>query len=274
MIITQGCACDYLRLGSFDEEDFGSFYKAIGCDITQEPSERLMQYDGYRPKYNVFVGEADQGNKRHLLFQVSGADSDPFFRAFHRRAPRSSRVDFQLTLPKPEGFSARVLADKLEKSKSWVGRPPKIRLREDGGLDTVYVGVADSDRLTRIYVKPDDAGKHWLRYEVQFGRKLANAVWAEYCAFSGSPDEFMFDKLSAEFKRVPRLRMLSAFRDFLGDDGNRTRHPVPVKDVNRTLRWLFKTVGPAIVRLSNDHNTSHELRLWFSELSKEIFNNG
>lgn len=251
---------DYARFTTFDVEIGNYFMDFLGDGMGEG---RVMQYQGIKSR-DAFAGEAMQKSSRHFLYQVSGGRSHDVCRVFrlgmYGRDLRSTRLDVQLTIPLPDNYSARVVADFWRDCDRWGnGRPANIRLQENtDGLDTVYIGSRTSERYVRVYVKEDDMGARYLRFEVEYKGDLSRKVWGQFL----DSELGIYELLRGELDRLPGLPLL--LRDFgmflLEVDSVGVAGSKRVLDDAKTMRWLRDSVTPALERMLNSHDYSGDAR--------------
>lgn len=224
--------------------------------LTPVNEQRRMQYRGFTAN-NVFFGIAEQLGKPHYMVQASGEQADAFCSQATCYHMNCTRIDLQVTIEKPATFDARRLYDDLNRWDA-PGRPRQVSMIQSGdGCDTVYIGNRQSDRFTRVYVKPTDSDGHVLRFETEYKGDHARTTFDYVLGGRGAIDSV----LVAELKDLPD-DLQGVFRLFSAACGADAHRP-KIKRVtgqNATLDWLRKQVEPTVARLCNDHDCGQEAR--------------
>jgi hypothetical protein len=254
----QSGGLDYLRLTSFDTDDRDAWREwALHPDTGLPPwddwkGSRRRQYRGLQAG-QVFMGHAVQCDRPHFQLDIAGPMADD---AWHYGLPgKPTRIDLQVSIPLPAGYSSRDLYDLLD-AGDWRRRRTCRLLQNDDGLDTVYVGSRDSDRLLRIYVKQVTEGPEgrWLRFEAEFKGDAAVALQPLLTAENEAYDALFASVLAGELGRLPQPAQdyLTAVRQALGAGQAFTVPRARGDDASR-LRWLRQTVYPVIFEVSRSH---------------------
>ena len=183
-LFTEIGLADWLNLTSFQDSDWELFLDYFGTMKTlfgyEVKNQSLRGYKGMlmlpEEGGSIFMGVAAQNGKPHYLLSIAGYLADGALRHDFGSA-RCSRIDLQLTFPKPADYSARSLKDELLSSVDNARNREvrKIGLVESDGYDTIYIGSRKSDRFTRLYIKELDDGDY-LRYEVELKGRVARSV--------------------------------------------------------------------------------------------------
>lgn len=251
---------DWITLTTFDRDIWSEWHTTVLSGEVQESEKtKRMQYGGVLVN-GVFVGQAIQRKRRHYMLQASGQAADGIFPflAWNRETVNCTRIDLQITIDLPTGYSGRKLYDGL---KEWDGdgKPRQLELRESGdGLDTVYIGSRQSDRFTRIYVKPLASGAHAIRFETEFKGQHANSVVQGIIA---DPDN-LAGFLAGEITSLPELKfgLSKRFLGALGHNLALRSKPKRRDELTGGLRWLKTQVDPAMLRLMRDHEVGYTVR--------------
>ena len=257
MIINTGLI-DWITLTTFSGEIYRKWHDTIFSTQNQKAEvAKRMQYRGVVVD-GVFLGQAVQQGRRHAMLQCSGERADEVFPFLHYDGDvKCTRIDLQVTIDLPMNYDARALYDGI---KEWqaVGKPRAVSLVESGdGLDTVYIGSRQSDRFTRIYVKPLADGARVIRFETEFKGQHASHVVQLLIA---DPNN-LAKLLAGEVDALPELKFGLSER-FLAALGYNTLRSRPKRKDALTggLRWLMHQVDPAILRLMNDHEVGYTVR--------------
>lgn len=227
---------------------------------------KVLQYDG-QDIDGVFWGAAMQAGRDHFMVRSSGETSH--YLAMEHGALLSmncTRIDLQMTVDLPVGYSALGLREELVAAKWNNGRRPKVTcILGDNGLDTVYVGSRTSDRYLRCYVKETDEGRV-LRYEIETKGDLALSIWHRMGSLNVGT--VAAQALADSYARIPedgRNGWLSCFaglkeygdRSFVGSR--------VVTEASRTMQWLQESVLPAVARLASDHEQRVKVAGWLRD---------
>jgi hypothetical protein len=268
--------CDWLTLTSFEKSVFNAFDKVFDAylerhDVNEVAAEvrGYVGYKGFTGTGSCSLTEGRQSDRRHYQFQVTGGDSAITSIDAQQMVSgaKCTRIDLQVTVEQPEGFSARALADALN-AASWSGTPRIIRLIENSdGMDTVYIGSQKSHTLIRIYVKEIGAeGGFAVRFEVQVRKPRSHAFWVDLC--TGETDVGSF--LAYEFGRLPKIDILlwSVLEDVLSETPTGVHLPKVVKDMSKRFVWFNTQVYPALQKLVNDHDYGEHVAFMLAELLK------
>lgn len=258
MILNAGLI-DWITLTTFSPGIYQEWHDTIfSTQIHEAETAKRMQYQGVVVN-GVFLGRAIQNKRRHAMLQASGAAAHGIFPflEFDAKEVRCTRIDLQVTVDLPAGYDARALYDDI---KEWDtdGKQRTPSLVESGdGLDTVYIGNRQSDRFTRIYVKPLADGSRAIRFETEFKGEHADNVVQQLIA---DPDN-LERLLAGEVDALPPLKfgLSERFRSVLGHNPRRSK-PKRKDALTGGLRWLTNQVNPAMLRLMNDHEVGYTVR--------------
>lgn len=251
-------APDYLTLGTWSEPVANTLLQALER-LSLEPlkDEKRMQYVGLR-KGGIFLGDAEQLGRKHWLCIASGMSAALLFNEASFLPAKCSRIDLQCTTPLPQGWNHRDAYESIKRAKPALS----VTIVESGdGFDTLYIGRRSSRRFIRLYIKPDAAGKAWLRFEVEYKKELAQQVW-ETTRKAENPTQLWGDMLLGEALTVQGLP--SGFAGMLytlqayGAGKRPGKERVPTG--GNTYRWLRQQVDPAILRGMYDHDDGHAIR--------------
>lgn len=251
MIVNQA-AIDWMTITSYEKE-FGRAVKSFvdnEVEVITKQQSKLLGYSGTRVvayRGSIFLGQSLAG---HWMLTASGEIADAIFRhhcLIHMHV-KCTRMDIQVTVPEPEMWSQRALAGAVADSGRF-GTYSHI-VSQDG--QTVYLGSRKSDVFVRIYEKNDaeiDAGRVWLRYEVEYKADRSNSLY-----------ERLRDGANMGGFLVDSIQRVSAVEPALGDvflpclagiPPNRIRL---VKELGNTEKWLMNQVFPALQKAVNGPN--------------------
>lgn len=258
-------AVDYLRVGSWASE-MSYYWLALVQQIARvenvsAESKRFLQYRGTGCSW-AFAGVAQQGKERreHTLIQISGERAHTYRQQVRALAEKgggkATRVDLQVTVPMVGTWEPEEWAETLVRGE-WGHRPPGVRvILGDDGLHTLYIGSRGSTRYIRFYVKEDDRGDRYLRFEVEYKGDRAQFVW-ERC----HDEQKIRAILGGELEKLPLWRQGAQYRAIevaLVPGGavpalNRTSG-------GKTIAWMHETVDPVVRRLLASHEYGGTMR--------------
>lgn len=253
--------CDYVRMTSYDDPTGHAFRlyfeQLIEKHAWSVRDGNWLQYVG-KVTDHAFCGSAIQSDKRlNHLIHVSGETANtiyPDFANYGADLVECTRFDVQLTLPMPDDFSLRFICDYLRglEPSAWPGKQNRGRhvgpLLDDGGMDTLYIGSRESDSFIRIYVKVDDEGNYYVRFEVEMKGKRSREVFRQLRHYD------LHRILAGEFDRLPSVPC--DYWHALGDVLNNPHQITVPRDVvteDSTFRWFADVVRPSLRRLLNSH---------------------
>lgn len=242
---------DYLTLTTYESELAEKWHEEnfIGREFEEK---KRMQYQGvlvYERGGSWFLGSGEQKGEAHYMMQVSGSAAEI---AFHRykshiidHSAKPSRIDLQLTIERPEGWSQSNLIMECESK----GLKPRVERSggEYGELVTVYTGTRTSGRMNRTYEKESKDGDRYIRFETEYGRDYSLPVAYGLAVGSDTIQEF----LNGE---VRRRKAVSMFEYFFVGEGVKLPKAKKVKATTKTERWLLNVVLPCLVRYKNSHD--------------------
>jgi hypothetical protein len=264
-MFTNAPAFDWFTLTTWSREIFGYMQRiAEHYAIAPGYDARRMQYRGVQYG-GVFVGDGIQQERQHYLLQASGMDAHIIYPDALQMPVKATRIDLQCTVQRPADWKAIDVAGALRAypPDAWgKGGRRKIVVYDDEGWDTIYIGSRASDRVIRLYVKPDDTGAPFLRFEVEYKGSLAPQIFDE-CRIVTDVESHIGGILLDEIEAIPGLsgvlpeKMLSACR--MGRPGTRPKH-LRTPSMGRTAQWLMRQVQPAIMRAMADHDEGPMIR--------------
>lgn len=251
-------AIDWLTLTTFTNLAGNELLRvARRCATNSEPkNRRIMQYEG-KTWGNTFYGVAEQRGRGHMMLRASGATAHEAYDEIMQSNPAMSvsctRIDLQVTVRLTWNYSARALCDQL-RTADWNGHKRKVTMIEGGdGLDTIYIGSRDSERMYRIYVKRVD-NESYLRWEAEIKGDLADQTWV---AITVGGADAMNSIARGEFGRMPYVpnRAIDEIAACMDKYQAREIRPVErVRDSSSTMQWVSRAVSPAVNRMLSDHD--------------------
>lgn len=212
--------CDYLRLATFHPEHYQTLAPIVlNIPLDQDRREtRWLDYKGFGNKSNTaFAGQGTikSGRRKgqwHSVAHLSGEQSNMLLQYHFPDEIYCTRIDLQVTVRCPEKYDAYKFHQDLEDEEiDWPARRRKPLLIKGpkGEGDSVYIGSRDSDKYIRVYEKFNEAGKRFLRLEVEYKRQRARNTY-EYITARRQDTAIAF-LLMSELDLLPRLEIV----DFL-----------------------------------------------------------
>jgi len=261
--------CDWITVGSFDERNRRRWETVLSSEFAINQYEAKQQmYVGTRYT-GGFVGQGEQRGLVHTICKVTGANANKVLYRILRASAgnyRFTRMDIQLTIDLPEFHSARKLADHLKSSQNL-----SIRLIENGGMDTVYVGSRQSARMWRIYVKEDSEKNLYLRFELEVKNGKDNLADRLALNIKKNGHRIM---ASYFFNHLDRLNLPEAYTAILSDFRTGGTAPLPkeVRDTGgKTWRWLDGVVKNSIIKYASEsHGRAEYVINWLIEIIDTI----
>lgn len=256
---------DYLTITTFEPSIMAELYKwhiAIGSEL---PNRKRGNYVGSvtNDRYgSSFCGVAKQGDREHVMMQVSGLLSESAFTATKEfvisgRA-RVTRIDLQITVDYDrEVWSQYDLFCALKEENG--GRSVNYRESKSGPqnsiLATVYYGSRTSDNMVRIYEKRGLNDDIHLRFEVEYKSARAQEVHSALCA--GSNRRAL---LWGQMLKLPDV--LGLRRLYSPHLKTTPTYTTVVRESGDTERWLNTVVLKALDRFLAQHD---ENSAWMAE---------
>jgi len=200
-------------------------------------------YVGWRVG-GVFCGQAGD----YVLAQWSGDDAESAMKRLVTQPVVPTRIDLQTTVKHAERYpdSAQDIYNDIKKWRADGTYRWSSRLISSETGDTLYIGSRESEVMLRYYDKSEayeaELGTYW-RYEVEFKRAAAVAVWATLSAWPNWAvriSDLVFDKFSDRdimpvYARGDTWSEMEIVRQFSTEE---TR-----------IDWLARQVRPSISKL-------------------------
>lgn len=257
--------CDWLTVGSFDQRNkrrwetvLGSEFELVKLDMKQQMYVGVMYSGG-------FIGQAEQKGQVHTLCRVTGGNAHKIIYRLIRSCAgrfRFTRIDIQLTIVLPEFHSARSLADYLKQNQA-----SQVRLIENNGMDTVYVGSRQSAKMWRIYVKEDGDGNRYLRFEIEVKNGKDNLADRLAAHISKSGYAAMVGYF---FQTVERLNLPPEYQRIIDTYrlGETSILPKEIRDSGgKTWRWLDGVVKNSIIKYAQEsHGRGEYVIAWLIDI--------
>lgn len=248
---------DWITATSFDD-NFHAFWWEKLKDNDEKTEAKVMQYHGYHfPLENgsAFLGTADQHGRSHYMLRLSGYEAEqnklPILLQFRQGFVKITRVDFQVTIPKPADWSQWDLHVRLKERgrlTNWI--ESKIYGK---GFQTVYVGSRSSNRFARIYLKESGEGDILLRFEMEYKGQRANAIVKRLAHDGELPDEYLRHELQTTFKDEPLSLLFEPCLSGIRPANVRLK---VASSAEKREKWLLGQVLPAFTKHINSHEAS------------------
>jgi len=257
---------DYLTLTTFDGELATKWQKEHFLKVEVE-EKKVMQYQGamiYKNGGSWFLGVGEQKGEPHYMLQVSGGAGSVAFDLYKTYildgTAKPTRIDLQLTIDKPIGWSQSDLIIKCEQK----GLKPRVERSsgEYGELITVYTGTRASGRMNRTYEKESKDGDRYMRFETEFGRGYSLPVAHSLAVGDASIQDFINGE-------VRRRKDVDMFQFFSVGEGVELPKAKKVKATSKTERWLLNVVLPCIVKYRNSHDSDPKIIRMIEKACKE-----
>lgn len=237
-------------------ELIGACYAAGG--VPEEGVFGTEQYTGSRGD-GFFWGEGVQNGQPHYLIRTSGSFAHDFVMAcVERGAPlyecNVTRVDLQVTADNPRIAKLSEVGEALRAAppEQWggKGRRPKVRYYsdEDDAPDTLYIGSRKSLVMRRIYEKPVD-DEDMLRFEVEYKGEAAARVLYDVVRYN---ERRIATHLMGEYAKLPAPARVAwgPVMEYCKGHAQKVKVRARDHDSERTIRWLWASVLPALHRLA------------------------
>lgn len=264
--------CDYVTVTSWAHDYDKLIGEALGYTKALRGIEwfdtKIMQYEGVTHNTghgSVFVGRGMQKDRYHHMVRVSGSMADLLIEDILNASEdrKVTRVDYQITWPLPDWFSQWRFFNRMKKKGHTVGWRESRDRSTGTELSTVYIGSRTSSRFSRIYVKMDNLGEPYLRFELEMKGDRASVAARE----QGKGEdrvEYMAGCLYERLHKYDDELLKAVFGAFLGNTKIAPKVKV-VKGPDKTKNWLIGQVLPAFERYINEHDSDAEVVQMFRE---------
>lgn len=245
-IITHTLLVDYLRLATWDSQEYLALLPKIRIRRDGWSGRRWQQYSGHQSEDGLFYGLGDQAGRAHFIIHQSGALASNLFTwlATISQVDRldfyCTRIDLQITIPHPKGF------DFKRAHRALAGRKTLI-LGDDG--NTLYSGARTSDTFWRVYEKTPDL----LRVELEAKGRQARKIWMAIVDGQKLAEIWNHYLLASKLPKV----IVDAYT--LPDDVAEMPHIVEQPDMDGKLAWLTG-LDSLVYKLLADHDTGERAR--------------
>lgn len=253
-------AIDWLTLVTFNKDAADWARRTLHSDARVLGEElavaKRMQYVGNASSF-FFVGEADQGGKRHYLIQLWGARAHDHGSTLVREPDfgplfKCTRMDVQWTNERPGPVDLPAMGERLREapSNAWmfVGNRPRVDFyNNEDKKHTLYIGSRQSARMFRIYNKQFEDGLH-VRVEVEYKSALAEIARDMYVS---DPRQGLSRLLQSEWEALPKIATVYIpHLDSIADMSvERITVDYSQPELTATVNWVYHSVCPAIERL-------------------------
>ena len=239
-------ALDYIRLASWGHEPYTRVMSSL---MLAWPGKwdrgKWLQYSGWR-KESFFIGVGEQQNKRHAVMQASGSLAHRMTKGFINYPEwYCTRLDVQITVPRPEWVSLPKLRKKLGKKGTSL-----ISSQEN---DTLYLGARTSDCFTRLYEKMF-AEMH-LRLEFELKGNRSRAAWEAILA--GEHCDRVFNYYLSK-SRLPQ-KYIELFDGCEDDATERAMNKERIANAEKKLKWI-ESLDAAMLSAIGDHEIGERVK--------------
>lgn len=248
---------DWVTVTSFEDRiyDMGkAMMEALGLEKKEQRSQQYggVGVDGVTG--GMWVGTAIQTAKLHNMFRVWGElahnSLQQIANTYQPYRDNLKRLDAQVTIFEPEGWSQWELLLRCRKNGHTVSWPKAQRLADGQELATVYIGAREaSARYTRVYQKMTDSGRKLLRLEVELKEARALQHGKHLQEYAHGDLSKLRDELAFVAQQDKLLEL--AFAQVL--EGN--IRPIKVQRTeSNTAEWIKRQCIPAIDKYLNLHS--------------------
>lgn len=239
-------AIDYIRLASWGHVPYTHVMSRLMMTWSGGWDRgKWLQYSGWRKK-QFFIGLGEQQKKRHAVMQASGSLAQRMTKGFINYPEwYCTRLDVQITVPRPEWVSLPELRSKLGKKGTSL-----ISSQEN---DTLYLGSRTSDFFTRLYEKMFDDMHLRLEFELKGNR--ARMAWDAMLA--GEDSDRIFNYYLARSK-LPR-QYIELFDGCDDDATNRSMNKERIAVAEKKLKWI-ESLDSAMLSAIGDHEIGDRVK--------------
>jgi hypothetical protein len=237
---------DYIRLASWA----GTAYPLTTSKILEAwpggwEKGKWQQYAGWR-KAGFFIGHGEQDGRRHHVMHVSGNLAHRMQNGMAKQRDwYGTRIDIQVTIPKPRAISLPRLQKQLGKKIA------TLISSEDN--DSLYLGQRTSELFTRLYEKPLD--QLYLRLEFELKSTRARACWDAIIV--GESPSSIFKYYLIKSKLPDRVKK---YFDDADIESTKLAMDAEIRaDDAKTLAWI-NSLDKCMRRHMNSHTIGDQVR--------------
>ena len=243
---------DFVRLGSWDHKSYPYTLSTIMHAWPDDWEQgNWLQYKGWRKK-GFFIGHGEQNGERHHVLSTSGSLSEKMRKGLLKRDGwYATRVDVQITIPRPDEI---ILADVQRK----LGKKGTTLISSEEN-DTLYLGARTSELFTRLYEKPLD--KMYLRLEFELKSTRARASWEALQAGASTGSIFAYYLEKSKLPDCVKTHFYNA-------DDKATERAMSAElasDNAKTLKWI-RSLDASMMRHMANHDIGQDvidiIRAW------------
>lgn len=236
---------DFIRLASWNHE---AYLLTLSAILESWPDNwiqgKWMQYNGWK-KEGFFIGHGQQNGKRHCIISVSGHLSNKLYKSLLQREWwYATRLDVQVTIPRPEDVKLPEVHKRIGKIKSTLITSEKN--------DTLYLGTRTSPLFTRLYEKP--LGQMYLRLEFELKSHRAKDGWRALRS-DKTPDD-VFQYYLGKVKLPVDIKQHFEIADT--DTSDLASRAEIDQDNKKVLAWL-RSLDKAMMRHLANHDIGPEV---------------
>lgn len=226
---------------------------ALGKGIVREEVRSGARSFSWR--WNGYEGEATRfvrwgvRDDTSILVLVSQA-ANIYWRNVRGIDVKPTRVDIKVDFEDKGGNAPGLVRRVYESLRAIYTGNKSLSFWEDArGGETVYVGSRQSEQMLRLYDKTAQRGElgggaRLYRCELELKRKAAQQFWATLLT-QADPTPFIIATIRTKVLRAN----LPLFLPEVTIDFGATDTFISIKDDERTVTWLRRSVAPAILRL-------------------------
>lgn len=263
---------DYLRVTSRDKKDHVAF---------EQEFQRVLKKDrvlGYKSRSGGAFGFWGTSSRHGMLaikedwhlLQVSGRMAKGM-EGICKVTQNCTRIDVQVTFQVGEENVATVIRYMYESAcdaPHGEGHPHKVKLIEENRkAQTVYIGSRSSDNYMRIYDKYQESGeeayKGCVRVELEIKGKTSKGVWKKMSE-EGAGEGYLTKILYAYARKVG-IEM----PEDVGGSSVEVYKPTMMRNIEKTLAWIQKSVAPSISRLVSEYGWLLPVRILLEDVLTE-----
>ena len=275
MIINES-AYDWVTATTTDFKLFREFASRLAPKMNKTPEQTTrnmgVHWEGVAYGEGVFLGSrVDHNNMMRYIVVASSTVSnmDEIRDIIFMSGWKATRLDIQITVSGT--FDSYEMANMIRDTYHNRGAQPEISCINAGNLEsgTVYIGSRKSEKMARIYVKKSGGEQADLfsRYEVKIGGRYIHEHKLNVMKYGH--DEAMGRLIASHVANFGTIAgtgskvIIDKVVSIAGGKGQSERVSVDrVRTEDKTIKWLYGQVSPAIERLANGHDWECRVELY------------
>jgi hypothetical protein len=266
-------AIDYLTLTTWDSDIWRFWNMLFTRDgYLRRLDSKIPMYVGqtyYRNSGSCFVGQGEQKGMAHYIIKISGSLAEELkAHAFNQRKAHQvtcTRVDLQVTIPEPKGWSQIDLLTRTHKT----GKIPGWQASKDshgGKLETVYIGSWHDERFSTVYIKLTAGNERLLRFETRYKNPRAEPM-LRMLGEGELADNFLRHELEKIIKDKP---LHGAFVSSLVNGAPISARVQIKQQHHKTQEWLLDKILPTFARIILDHDSDGAVYEAFAKVMEKV----